>query len=116
MERSQVNSEVPRVATESERVRDAASPRNSVGCHAEALAGDSVAAILDVLRNGERFLVCSHSRPDGDAVGSMLAMGMLLEQMGKRADLVTADGVPAIYRGLPGAESIRHAFARAWAL
>jgi len=68
-----------------------------------------VEAILRVLREGERFLVCSHSRPDGDAVGSMLAMGMLLEQMGKRADLVTADRIPAVYRGLPGAAAIRTA-------
>lgn len=64
-------------------------------------------AILTALREGERFLVCSHSRPDGDAVGSMLAMGMLLRQMGKRADLVAADRVPAVYRGLPGADQIR---------
>ena len=71
---------------------------------------DSLAAILDVIRRGERFLVCSHSRPDGDAVGSILAMGMLLEQLGKRADLVTADRVPSVYRGLPGAASIRTAF------
>jgi bifunctional oligoribonuclease and PAP phosphatase NrnA len=40
-------------------------------------------------------------------VGSMLAMGMLLQQMGKRADLVTEDRIPAIYRNLPGAEDIR---------
>lgn len=66
-----------------------------------------IEAILHVLRSGERFLVCSHSRPDGDAVGSMLAMGMLLEQMGKRADLVTADRIPHAYRDLPGAEGIR---------
>jgi phosphoesterase RecJ-like protein len=66
-------------------------------------------AILEVVRRGERFLVCSHSRPDGDAVGSMLAMGMLLEQMGKHADLVTADPIPAIYRALPGAGDIRFA-------
>ena len=66
-------------------------------------------AILAALRQGERFLVCSHSRPDGDAVGSMLAMGMLLRQMGKRADLVAADRVPAVYRGLPGAGEIRTA-------
>ncbi|MGB6742282.1 MAG: bifunctional oligoribonuclease/PAP phosphatase NrnA [Terracidiphilus sp.] len=72
-------------------------------------SADAVAAILRVLSEGERFLVCSHSRPDGDAVGSMLAFGMLLEQMGKRADLVTADRVPAIYRRLPGADSIRTA-------
>jgi phosphoesterase RecJ-like protein len=65
-----------------------------------------IAAILDVLHRGERFLVCSHSRPDGDAVGSMLAMGMLLEKLGKRADLVTADRIPSVYRALPGAEAI----------
>ena len=72
-------------------------------------ADSPVPAILEALRRGERFLVCSHARPDGDAVGSMLAMGMLLQQMGKRADLVTADGVPVVYRGLPGASAIRHA-------
>ena len=66
-------------------------------------------AILQIIRDGERFLVCSHSRPDGDAVGSMLAMGKLLEQMGKRADLVTADRVPAVYRKLPGAAGMRTA-------
>ena len=70
---------------------------------------DPVQAILQVLREGERFLVVSHSRPDGDAVGSMLAMGMLIEQMGKRADLITADRVPIVYRTLPGADTIRTA-------
>jgi phosphoesterase RecJ-like protein len=66
-------------------------------------------AILKVIREGERFLVCSHSRPDGDAVGSVLAMGMFLEQLGKRADLVTADRIPAVYRKLPRAGEIRTA-------
>lgn len=71
------------------------------------MPADPIAAILHVLREGERFLVCSHSRPDGDAVGSVLAFGMLLEQMGKRVDLCTADRIPAIYRRLPGAGAIR---------
>jgi bifunctional oligoribonuclease and PAP phosphatase NrnA len=70
---------------------------------------DPIAAILGVLSRGERFLVCSHSRPDGDAVGSMLAMGMLIQKLGKRADLVAADRVPNVYRGLPGEGSIRFA-------
>lgn len=74
-----------------------------------ANADKSIAAILKVIRRGERFLVCSHSRPDGDAVGSVLAMGMLLEQMGKRADLVTAERIPVVYRGLPGADRMRAA-------
>lgn len=69
---------------------------------------DAIAAILQVLRQGERFLVCSHLHPDGDAVGSILAMGMLLKQMGKRAELVMADGIPLVYRRLPGAGALRH--------
>jgi phosphoesterase RecJ-like protein len=64
-------------------------------------------AILEALRRGKRFLVCSHARPDGDAVGSMLAMGMFIEQLGKHADLVMADRIPNIYQGLPGAADIR---------
>jgi len=69
----------------------------------------SIEAILDVLRQGERFLICSHTRLDGDAVGSMLALGFLIEQMGKRADLVTADRVPSHYQSLPGAARVRTA-------
>lgn len=87
------------------------------GKHAAATNGsplnpvaDPVAEILGVLSRGERFLVCSHSRPDGDAVGSVLAFGMLLEQMGKRAHLVTADRVPVAYRRLPGADAIETIF------
>ncbi len=69
-------------------------------------AAPALAAILDLLHRGERFLVCSHARPDGDAVGSMLALGMVIEQMGKRAHLVTADRIPLQYRRLPGADAI----------
>jgi bifunctional oligoribonuclease and PAP phosphatase NrnA len=83
-------------------------PRTSAnGMDTRKARNDSIAEILKVIREGERFLVCSHSRPDGDAVGSMLAMGVLLEKMGKRADLVSADRVQAVYRTLPGADDIR---------
>lgn len=69
----------------------------------------SIAAILDVLHRGKKFLICSHTRPDGDSVGSMLALGMILKQMGKRADLVAAEAIPPHYRRFPGVESIRTA-------
>jgi bifunctional oligoribonuclease and PAP phosphatase NrnA len=69
----------------------------------------AIEEILRVINNGERFLVVSHARPDGDAVGSMLAFGELLGQLGKRADLVTADRVPPVYRQLPGAGALRTA-------
>jgi bifunctional oligoribonuclease and PAP phosphatase NrnA len=86
-----------------------AATRANTAIPEKIVAGSGIEAILRALQEGERFLVCSHSRPDGDAVGSVLAMGMLLEQMGKRADRVTADRVPVPYRKLPGVDSIRNA-------
>ena len=71
-----------------------------------AVDDNSIAEILNVLRQGKKFLLCSHAQPDGDAVGSMLALGMVLQQMGKRADLVTADRIPADYRQLPGVDQV----------
>ena len=65
-------------------------------------------AVLEVVRRGRRFALCSHARPDGDAVGSLLACGRMLAQLGKQAELFSADPVPRIYRGLPCAETIRH--------
>jgi phosphoesterase RecJ-like protein len=79
------------------------------GSAADPAPAIRIEEILDVLRRGERFLVCSHTRPDGDAVGSMLAMGLFLKQLGKQADLVTAERVPKIHRALPGADGIRTA-------
>ncbi len=85
------------------------SPQNGNGHLSVSAQDHSVKAILAAILAGERFLVCSHSRPDGDAVGSVLAMGMLLDRLGKHADLFTADRIPAIYRNLPGAERIQTA-------
>ncbi len=65
--------------------------------------------IVQELHRRERFLVLSHARPDGDAVGSVLAMGSILTQMGKHVDMVLADAVPSVYRTLPGVEHIREA-------
>jgi len=69
---------------------------------------EGLPAVLDVVRRSHYFAVCSHARPDGDAVGAMLACGLMLAQLGKQADLVSADPVPLIYRGLPCAPTIRH--------
>jgi phosphoesterase RecJ-like protein len=69
-------------------------------------ASDPIPRILEVLRQGDRFVVCSHTQPDGDSVGSMLALGILLEQMGKSVDLVAADPIPAHYSQLPGVRAI----------
>ncbi len=65
--------------------------------------------VLQALESRRRFLVTAHARPDGDAVGSVLACGMLLQQLGKQVDMVLADRVPLIYETLPCAAAIRHA-------
>ncbi len=65
--------------------------------------------IAQEIRSQNRFLVTSHARPDGDAVGSTLAMGSILHRMGKDVDMVLADPVPQVYRTLPGMGRIRHA-------
>ncbi len=70
-------------------------------------SGEGLAGVLHVVQRAQRFAVASHARPDGDAVGSMLACGMMLRQLGKVADLISADPVPRIYRGLPCAGTIR---------
>jgi bifunctional oligoribonuclease and PAP phosphatase NrnA len=66
----------------------------------------------DVLRQigqRERFVLTSHARPDGDAIGSALACCQVLRAMGKRAEVVLHDGVPRIYRGLPFADQVLQA-------
>lgn len=67
-----------------------------------------VDAILRAIGEAESVLVTAHARPDGDAVGSVLACGMMLEQLGKQVTMVFSDRVPLIYRWLPCAQSIRH--------
>ncbi|GAC1356556.1 MAG: bifunctional oligoribonuclease/PAP phosphatase NrnA [Acidobacteriaceae bacterium] len=65
--------------------------------------------LLQAFRSTPRFLLSSHARPDGDAIGSVLALAGILEQMGCEVDVVLADPVPLIYRSLPGVERIRQA-------
>ena len=70
---------------------------------------NSIDRILSEFRPGRSFVLTSHSRPDGDAVGSLLGLADLLEARDCRTELVLADPVPAVYRSLPGSERIRHA-------
>lgn len=66
-------------------------------------------ALVAEFRQHKRFLVTSHTRPDGDAVGSVLAMAEVLDQFGCSVDVLLADPAPFIYRTLPGLDRIRYA-------
>lgn len=67
-----------------------------------------IALILQAIHDARHVLVTAHARPDGDAVGSVLACGMMLEQLGKQVTMAFSDRVPLIYRWLPCAQSIHH--------
>lgn len=67
--------------------------------------------IRDEIRARHRFLISSHARPDGDSIGSQLAMAFALEAMGKEVRIVNADPAPDHYQDFPGMERIEIATA-----
>jgi bifunctional oligoribonuclease and PAP phosphatase NrnA len=65
------------------------------------------AELLDIIRRGRRFVVASHARPDGDAIGSAMAMALALRAAGKQATVV-ADAIPPVFlQPFPGVDGIR---------
>jgi len=65
-----------------------------------------VASIRDAIMARDRFLLTSHARPDGDSIGSQLAMAFALDALGKQVRIVNADPAPASFDGFPGLERI----------
>jgi len=59
-----------------------------------------------VFAAARRVLIVSHVRPDGDAIGSLLALGLALQDAGKQVELVLSDGLPGSHRHLPGSEKV----------
>ena len=59
------------------------------------------------IQAAQRVLVTSHIRPDGDAIGSSLALALALLDAGKQVQVVLSDGLPANFKYLPGAELVR---------
>ena len=54
----------------------------------------------------QRFLITSHARPDGDSIGSQLAMAFALDALGKSVRIVNADPGPEHYQEFPGTDRI----------
>lgn len=65
--------------------------------------------VLKHIELRERFVLTSHARPDGDAIGSALACCQMLRMMGKEAEVIMRDGVPRIYQPLPFADKVLQA-------
>lgn len=67
----------------------------------------SVIEVADAIRTRQSFLITSHARPDGDAIGSSMALALALDAMGKQTTVLLRDPVPVQYRGFPAIDRIR---------
>ena len=66
----------------------------------------SAAEVAAALQARQSFILTSHARPDGDAIGSQLALAFALEHLGKRVRLVDRDPVPQPYADFSGVDRI----------
>lgn len=64
------------------------------------------AATLQALTTGRRFVIMLHEFPDGDSIGSSLALSSALKKMGKNVTVATATPLPDTYTFLPGTELV----------
>ena len=64
------------------------------------------AEVAEAIRQRQRFVVTSHSRPDGDAVGSSLAMAYALKHLGKDVRVLSRDAPPPPLLVFPGVPEI----------
>lgn len=67
----------------------------------------AIESLRDYITSRDGFTVIAHISPDGDTLGSTLALLGLLRQLGKRAEAVCTDRVPALYGFLPLADQLR---------
>ncbi len=57
---------------------------------------------LERIKSAQKILLLTHSQPDGDALGSLLSLAMVLQKLGKTATPVIYEPVPPAFRFLPG--------------
>lgn len=69
---------------------------------------DLVRRIRLRIEQAEHIIIASHARPDGDAIGSTLALGLALMLEEKEVQMISADGVPAALKFLPGSDKIKN--------
>ncbi|HVN15166.1 MAG TPA: DHH family phosphoesterase [Anaerolineales bacterium] len=59
------------------------------------------------LNKAEKVIIASHVRPDGDAIGSLLSLGLALQNAGKPVQMVLVDGVASSFRHLEGSNQVK---------
>ncbi|MCK8823502.1 DHH family phosphoesterase [Fuchsiella alkaliacetigena] len=62
--------------------------------------------LLNIIEKEDKFLLTSHVNPDGDSIGSLLALKFILESCSQQVEIVLADSVPGYLEFLPGSQDI----------
>lgn len=71
------------------------------------LERSQMAEAVAALRAANDIVLASHINPDGDTLGSMIALGLGLLSLGKKVTMLSADGIPSTLGFLPGAELVQ---------
>ncbi|MBW1695172.1 MAG: bifunctional oligoribonuclease/PAP phosphatase NrnA [Deltaproteobacteria bacterium] len=66
--------------------------------------------IIQQLKSSKYVLLASHRNPDGDAIGSLIAMGLCLDALNKNITLYNESPIPAVYRFLPSVNRVVRTF------
>lgn len=66
--------------------------------------------VVEIIKGNQKFLILTHKNPDGDALGSMLALQMTLTKLGKEAVIVSSEDVPTSFSFLPATDTITKDF------
>jgi len=69
---------------------------------------EKMKAIIEALNSSRRIFVTTHINPDGDAIGSLVAMGLALEAAGKKVVMYSESPIPTPYRFLSGVDRVIH--------
>ncbi len=67
---------------------------------------EAVRRIVAAIQSKQRFVLSSHARPDGDSIGSQLALAYALRAIGKDVTIVNADAAPGPLQAFPGVATI----------
>lgn len=63
--------------------------------------------VVDILKNNSKFLILTHKSPDGDALGSAIALYLTLKRLGKEAQVICPDKIPPVLKFLPSLETVQ---------
>lgn len=68
----------------------------------------TIETISDLIRSNQRFFICAHENPEGDAIGATLGLGLALASAGKEVVVYNPDGIPSNLQFLPKQDTVVH--------